>query len=289
MSSGSDADNSAERVSRRPKLAAILDGVSNTLKANFKEISAEFEHRGLKGRERERALVEHFLKAYLPQRFGFANGEIVSTDGEVSSECDVIIYDAINCPILLKGVLAIVPVEAANAVVEVKSKLDTGELLKSADNIARIKRMPKRAFYRAPNPVIKQTVSIYGKTFDYFPLVGFVFAYTSIGLETLAKELDQFNQNILPEHRIDYVCVLDSGGLIHCLHPGGSFQFFAHGNTKSGFIISQNPLMPFLTVLQNILLQSWPDPVRLSDYLKGEALGQAFSIAHQYVIAPIAK
>ena len=288
MSSGSDADNSVETVSRRPKLVAILDGVSKTLKANFEEISSEFEHKGVKGRERERALVEHFLTAYLPQRFGFANGEIVSTDGEVSGECDVIIYDAINCPILRKGPLAIVPVEAANAVIEVKSRLDTGELLKSADNIAKIKSMPKRAFYRAPNPVIKQTVSIYGKTLDNFPLVGFVFAYTSIHLETLAKELDQFNQNILPEHRIDYVCVLDAGGLIHSLHPGGSFQFFAHGNTRSGFLTSQNPLMPFLVVLQNLLLQSWPDPVRLGDYLEGETLGQAFSIIPS-IVAPIAK
>jgi hypothetical protein len=275
MSSGSDAENSSQAASKRPKLAAILDGVSNTLKANFKEISAEFEHKGLKGRDRERALVEHFLMAYLPQRFGFANGEIVSTDGDVSGECDVIIYDAINCPILRKGILAIVPVEAANAVIEVKSRLDTGELLKSADNIARIKRMPKRAFYRAPNRIIKQTVSIYGKTLEYFPLVGFVFAYTSIHLATLAKELDEFNQNILPEHRIDYVCVLDSGGLIHTKGPNGGFRFFAENDTRIGFITSKNPLTPFLTVLQNLLLQSWPDPVRLGDYLEGEVLGNA--------------
>jgi hypothetical protein len=229
----------------------------------------------LKGRERESIRVGEFLSAYLPKRFGFANGEIVSVNDEVSSECDVIIYDEMTCPILKKGTSSIVPIEAANAVVEVKSHLDTGELLKSAENIAAIKRMPKSAFYRQDS-VIKYTFSMYGKKWEHYPTLGFVFAYTSIGLDTLAANLDQFYQSVLPEHRIDYVCILDSGGLIHTLGLSGGMQLFAQSQTRIGYLTSENPLMPFLVILQNLLLQNWPTfPVRLGDYFGEANLGRA--------------
>jgi hypothetical protein len=258
---------------KRPKLANILEGVSKRMKADFDHISDEIEHNLSKGKERERVLVQEFLKTYLPHRFGLANGEIVSTDGQVSSECDVIIYDATTCPVLKEDGYQIIPVEAAYAVIEVKSNLTTNELLKSAKNIEAIKRMPKVAFYQT-NSVIKRTFSLYDRQWDYFPMLGFVFAYTSIDLDILSAELDQFNQTIPPEYRIDYVCVLKSGGLIHVLPPPEGMKLYAQKNTRVGNLRSDNPLKAFLVVLQNLVLQSWTDPVRLGDYLRGESLGE---------------
>jgi len=257
---------------KRLKFAKILEGVSKKMKADFDHISREIEHNLSKGKERER-VVREFLATYLPHRFGLANGEILSTDGQVSSECDIIIYDAITCPVLKKDDYQIIPVEAAYAVIEVKSNLTTSELLKSANNIAAIKRMPKVAFYQTKSD-IKRTFSLYDGQWDYFPMLGFVFAYTSIDLDTLSAELDQFNQTIPPEYRIDYVCVLESGGLIHVLPPPDGMRLYAQKNTRVGNLRSDNPLMAFLVVLQNLVLQSWTDPVRLGDYLGRESLGQ---------------
>jgi hypothetical protein len=87
------------------------------------------------------------------------------------------------------------------------------------------------------------------------------------------RRKDLENQTIPPEYRIDYVCVLKSGGLIHVLPPPEGMKLYAQKNTRVGNLRSDNPLRAFLVVLQNLVLQSWTDPVRLGDYLGRESLG----------------
>ena len=56
------------------------------------EMSNIIHHRGSKGTSREYILIK-YLQDLLPFRFGVGKGEIRSHNGEVSEECDLIIYD----------------------------------------------------------------------------------------------------------------------------------------------------------------------------------------------------
>jgi hypothetical protein len=254
-------------------LAEILQGVSEKLQKDFDHISAAIKHNPSKGKVRERQLAKEFLRKYLPDRFGITHGEIVSVDGQTSGECDLIIYDALVCPVLLKEEdYQIVPVEATYGVVEVKSKITSAELLKSAKNICAIKRMPKTAF-SVPSSIFQMQSNIYGKTWNFFPVTGFLFGYRSIKLETLGLELEAFNQQISAEHRIDYVCALDKGGLTHTTEKGG-LSFIATPTTHVGLVESDKPLTAWFSVMQNLLVQAWSYPVLIGDYLGKTALGR---------------
>ena len=82
-------------------------------------------------------LIREWLKSFLPKRFGVCKGYIITTNLEyngVLEEWDVIIYDAIESPILFtrgegldannSGQKRAVPVEYVRAVIEVKAKLN---------------------------------------------------------------------------------------------------------------------------------------------------------------------
>jgi hypothetical protein len=93
------------------------------MKIEYDFISNQFEHRGLRGSVRETTLIE-FLNNYLPQKIGIGSGEIVSVDGGVSKQQDLVLYDKMNCPILYdKGGIQIYPSEGIYSVIEVKSAL----------------------------------------------------------------------------------------------------------------------------------------------------------------------
>ena len=122
------------------RFVKILQGIKDRLDVDFAELSSQITHRGAKGYAREKALIQDFLQKYLPARFGLTRGEIIASNGEVSGECDAIVYDALECPALhTVGEYQIVPVEAVYAVVEVKSHLDSNELESTFNKFQKIK------------------------------------------------------------------------------------------------------------------------------------------------------
>lgn len=56
-------------------------------------------HRGETGGRREDDLRE-FLRSFLPERLGIGSGEIAASDGSVSPQMDLIVYDALETPLL---------------------------------------------------------------------------------------------------------------------------------------------------------------------------------------------
>jgi len=73
------------------KLSSILGSIAKKLLIDFDEVTSQLEHRGLKGMAREGSIVEEFLRKYLPPTVATGHGEIVSSDGGVSNECDVVV------------------------------------------------------------------------------------------------------------------------------------------------------------------------------------------------------
>lgn len=70
-------------------------------------------------------LLRTFLKTYLPKNISVEQGFIMSKDGILSKQCDIIIYDSISYPPLYRiNEIVIVPEDAVLIVIEVKTTIN---------------------------------------------------------------------------------------------------------------------------------------------------------------------
>lgn len=110
-------------------LEETFKAIAKKMMVDFEGISTQLEHKGLMGRAREIAVVNEFLTKYLPKQLGIATGEIVSSEGSVSKQMDIIIFDNFKSPLLLREEeIHILPIESVYVVIEVKSNLNGAEL-----------------------------------------------------------------------------------------------------------------------------------------------------------------
>ncbi|MDX2089073.1 MAG: DUF6602 domain-containing protein [Kofleriaceae bacterium] len=135
-----------------------------------------------------------------PKRFAAGAGFIIDGRDQVSKQTDVVVYDAMNCPVYrASDEAAIIPNDNVAAVVEVKSRLDADRLEEAYANIRAAKRLAKS---KAPDvPFLVSTRTL-----------GFLFAFESA--ITLDKIVEHYRKlldgNTLADH-IDVIAVLDRG------------------------------------------------------------------------------
>lgn len=170
-------------------LADLFSRIEVTLLAKFNE-AGFVNHSGDKGENREH-ILRTFLEKHLPKRYGVIKGEIVTKEGQRTHAIDIIIYDALNCPILYSQQTAIVPIEGVYGIIEVKSRLSKPEFLDAARKIESFKRLAPRELGVVQTREYV-TVSRASRPF------GIVLGYTLGGnsLDSLQKYFKTLNQEI---------------------------------------------------------------------------------------------
>ncbi len=124
----------------------LFQKAADKLHADFEE-SRVVPHAGVKGGEAEK-LVRKFLNDHLPGRFRAGSGFIVDRKDTVSRQTDVIIYDALNCPVYrVSEEGGVYPSDNVAGVVEVKSSLNKAELDNAWEKVASVK-----ALHKTPEP-----------------------------------------------------------------------------------------------------------------------------------------
>lgn len=123
-------------------LNQLFNFIEKTMLARFNE-SSFINHSGDKGENREEFLID-FLKTHLPKRYGVTKGEVITKEGLHSHAIDIIIYDAINCPVLYAEKTSILPIEGVYGIIEVKSSLSKSEFDDAAEKITKFKKMAPR-------------------------------------------------------------------------------------------------------------------------------------------------
>ena len=193
-------------------LHKILENVAGRMLADFEE-SAAIKHNPSKGTVRERDLQRAFLEKYLPAVASVrGSGELVSADGQVSGQCDLMVVDAETPPLWIKEDYAAVPAECCHAVIEVKSNL-TGDQLKTSWAAAKkVKSLPRTAYRPGPSPT-SLIRTAFGREWTHaFPIHYLMFAYEGARLDTLAAQLSALaKQDPDPAMGIDAVYVLNRG------------------------------------------------------------------------------
>jgi len=186
---------------KKTNFATMIEGVAKRMQLEFDLIFSQLPYDLEKGKQCEKALIR-VLQDFLPPKVGVGHGHIVamrSLRDEISRECDVVIYDKFECPLLFKtDEYQIFPSDYVYAIIEVKSTLNLESIKKSFKNIKEFKRIVR-----------------YGKATDK---LGVIFAYKSVysGREphftphfTLKRKLEQEAKKYQEDELADLIFVLD--------------------------------------------------------------------------------
>ena len=115
------------------KRTLIQRYASGIVKGLFEQADSirDLEHKALKGQLCE-LFTTNVLNRYLTSQFGVGSGIIVNQRGDQSDQTDVIIYDnRILPPFIREERLAVFPIEAVVATIEVKSAVKKQEILEA--------------------------------------------------------------------------------------------------------------------------------------------------------------
>lgn len=241
---------------------------------DFEQVTRQIEHRASKGRAREGEVAEELFRRYLPQSIGIGHGEVIATNGEVSNEADVVLYDAHGCPILLeKHGYQIFPVECVHGIVEVKSHLDSAELTDGFRKLSRVKRFPKTAYEEQTGP-LRHYSRMYDQEWEYFPTVGIMFAYDSMDLRKVRERLDELHAGVPFQHRIDFVVVLKKGLVMNWNEETDQFVHTPSATTRLRAVESSNPLLLMVVFMQQLFQSARTPRFRILDYFRGTEYGR---------------
>ena len=255
-------------------LQTIFQGLSQKMKSDFDLLTSQFQHSLSTGEAREFVFKE-LLRQYLPPKLGVEKGIIISSvpDERPSKQIDIIIYDKLNTPTLYSAEnLRIFPIEGVYAVIEVKSMLNNSTLSDALDNVRSVKQMTKRAFV-PQGGVITKTFSLYGKQTSYFPVLGFIFSYSSIqDIKSLKDQIEGKDDLQNVEKNTDTVCILNRAIITNQTNEG-MIVVSKEPNTKRGFMSTTDSLLLFYLLMMHVLPQAWMDPIKMTDYSSGVPFG----------------
>ncbi|HCG5116050.1 TPA: hypothetical protein NJZ05_004504 [Vibrio parahaemolyticus] len=130
----------------------VKDRVDNLIRAYetskdvfLNEETKRLIHPGEYGEYREKAVIE-LLQLFIPQNLKISEGFVITSQGDVSTQCDIVIYDPMACPQIMDSALQnFFPVESVIAVGEVKSDIkSTSQLTEILKKLAKIKALKEK-------------------------------------------------------------------------------------------------------------------------------------------------
>src|SRR3990172_5408222 len=249
------------------ELIKIFKGIEQEMLGAISQANV-IPHNLSKGQSIEE-IFRNFLKDRLPKSISVGSGIIVDSNGSVSKQLDVIVYDSLKTPLFYQDqVTQIIPVECVYAVIEVKKEIPSVEKLNLIiENMESVRCLEKKAFFK-PLGVLTHTHNLYGQTWDYWPIQYYVFAIDSMDLDTLKQKIadDNIKKSRKPWNRLDVICVLKKG-LIFYENDNRGWDTLPDGKNhlqveKSGLI-----LLRFYGLTLPIFTQMSMFPFRFMDYI----------------------
>lgn len=102
----------------------------------YDEVEKKLIHPYEFGSYRE-AICRDFLRFFIPSKFDVAQGFLINNNDEISTQCDIVIYDSGSTPLIQnESRQRFFPIETVVAVGEVKSKLTKAQLGEALNKLA---------------------------------------------------------------------------------------------------------------------------------------------------------
>lgn len=155
-------------------------------------------HNAEYGKYRER-IVKQFLRFVIPKRLDINSGFVLTSNNEISTECDIIIYDQNSTPLIQDSEKQnFYPVETVVGIGEIKSTLNKTDLKIALNKLARNKSLRKSV--NSSNATIRREAT---GNFDLkMHPADNIFSF--LVCEKLDFNIDNFNINELYDNDIDY-------------------------------------------------------------------------------------
>lgn len=136
--------------------------------------------------------------------------------------------------------------------------------------------MQKKAYVEQKGPII-HTTTLFGREHPYFPTIGCCFAYDSINIFNIGKQLVEINrEKAIPlEHRLDTICVLKQGVLTNWTAEKQQLSLTPEPDSRIVAIPANEGLLLFYLLLMSVLNQTWMPPIQLAGYAKAANFGPA--------------
>src|SRR5579872_3927683 len=211
------------------------------LKKEFDYVRETNPHSATKGSEAEKVLRD-FLNKHLPQRFRATTGILIDGSNALSKQTDVIIYDALSSPVYRFSEDAmILPIDTVASVIEVKSRLNSDELLDAYQKIASVKALKKK-----PSSDMDREAT--GSRLKMASTFGVIFAFTSdLSIETIAEKMAELNEKFESQQWPDMLVLLDVGTLNYAIQ--------APGMEIGGDLMPREDIFPIAPFYINLVLR----------------------------------
>jgi hypothetical protein len=171
----------------------------------FDEETKRLRHSGEFGMYREK-ISHSFLKFIIPQKFSLGDGFIISNKDEVSTQCDIIIYDRSITPLIQSNEQqTFYPIETVVAVGEIKSIMSKIEFISALNKLSDVKKIKSNiqypSFYnrRANLPPFDPKNLLYDSLFTFIicEKLNFKLDNITIELDTIYENTDFWNRHNL--------------------------------------------------------------------------------------------
>ena len=210
----------------------VFDFINHSRKF-FCDTDGELIHPGEFGVYREKICME-LIRCVVPMRLDFGTGFIVDSKGNVSHQCDIIIYDVKNTPLIENDERQrFFPVETVVGVGEVKSVLTKEKLEKTLCKLSEVKEIRKNIeesrymLFEANNAKRKYMPDLDPRD----QLFTFVICESfSFKTDNLVNEISRMYKDIDPKLRHNMVLSVRDGAFMYCDEEGKALYFPSMGN-----------------------------------------------------------
>ena len=189
---------------------------SSTAEGVFFDDTGKLIHPGEFGRYREN-ICKDFLRLIIPSCLEIGEGFIINTYNNISHQCDIVIYDSKNTPLLQSSKRQFFyPIETVAAIGEIKSVLTKADFKEAINKLSRVKKL--REQIKHPS-IIKKKIN---DTFDpkrdpYDQIFTFIICKKlNFDISNLTIEINQmYEPNVEYRHRHNLILSIEDGLLAY--------------------------------------------------------------------------
>ena len=132
-------DENAMSILISEKIKQFVNSYIDDSRLLYTNSDGKLIHSGEFGIHRE-LITKDFLANFIPEKMGIDSGFVISDNGKISSQCDLVFYDKSVTPLIKNANLKrFFPVESVCAVGEIKSKLELNDLKKALRKLSMVK------------------------------------------------------------------------------------------------------------------------------------------------------
>lgn len=187
----------------------------------YDDATARLLHTGEFGTYREQ-IARDFLKNIVPGRLEINTGFVITAQDSISTQCDIVIYDALNTP-LIESVdkQRFFPVETVCGIGEVKSVLSKMQLKEALNKLAKIKKLKEEI--TSPTIIKREREGVFSpKDFAYDQLPSFLICESfDFNFSDLQNELSgMYEDDILHRHKHNLILSIKDGIALYVANDG---------------------------------------------------------------------